>query len=176
MSQQPKTNERAPELALPDENGDLVRLSDFQGKNVVLAFYPGDWTRVCTAELSLIQETLDQIHDYDAEVLAVSCDTSHSHREWTRELGITFPVLSDFWPHGEGARRYGVFLNKNGVSNRALFFIDRDGILRDSWVAEDPDIAPGLDVIMKTLESMNHDGDSEWRNSLEGKRESTHAR
>ena len=152
MNTRPHTNEPATDFILPNSEGQPVKLSAYRGKNVVLAFYPGDWTPVCTSEMSLIQETLDEIRAYNAEVLGVSCDSSYSHRAWAQNQRITFPLLSDFWPHGAAARQYGIFREKDGISERALFFIDGSGLLRESWVAEDPSIAPGLNIIFGALE------------------------
>jgi peroxiredoxin len=153
MGQPPAPNTRAPEFDLPDAHGNLVRLRRLRGHKVVLAFYPGDWTPACSSELSLIQETLDEIHTLDAEVLAISCDSVHSHRAWADELNLTFPLLSDFWPHGEVSRRYGLFRDDDGTSDRALLFLDDLGVLRESWVAVDPEIAPGLNVL---FDGLNH--------------------
>jgi peroxiredoxin len=152
MASRPQPDTPAIDFTLPDGESRPVKLSDYRGKNVVLAFYPADWSPVCTNELNLIQETLDEIHRHDAEVLGVSVDGHWSHRAWARAQHVTFPLLSDFWPHGEVAQRYGVFREQDGTSERALFFIDKEGTLRDLWVAENPDIAPGLNLIFDTLE------------------------
>jgi peroxiredoxin len=151
MGQPPAPNTRAPDFDLPDGEGNRVRLRELRGRNVVLAFYPGDWTPVCTSELSLIQETLDEIHALGAEVLGISSDTRHSHRAWAQRLNLTFPLLSDFWPHGDVSRRYGLFRADEGICDRALVFVDGDGIVREDWVAEDPDIAPGLNIVFEGL-------------------------
>lgn len=147
-------NRQAVDFTLPNEQGRPVKLSDYRGKNVVLSFYPADWSPVCTSELSLIQETLDDIHAYNAEVLAVSVDNIYSHRAWAEKQRLTFPLLSDFWPHGGVARQYGVFRENDGITERALFFIDASGMLRDSWVSKDPAIAPGLNIIFDALEQI----------------------
>jgi peroxiredoxin len=155
MSEIPKPNTQAADFGLPDGNAQTVRLSDYRGKNVVLVFYPADWSPVCTSELALIQETLDDIHEFNAEVLGISVDGRHCHRAWAESQHLTFPLLSDFWPHGAVAQQYGVFNEKNGKSERALFFIDETGTLRDTWVAEDPGIAPGINIIFKALEQIH---------------------
>jgi peroxiredoxin len=151
MSPTPQPDTPAIDLTLPDAHRAPVQLSDFRGKNVVLAFYPGDWTPVCASELTLMQETLEEIHAHNAEIVGISTDSSASHRAWAEHEHLTFPLLSDFWPHGEAARRYGVFDDRAGVCGRALFFIDAEGTLREAWVAEDPAIAPGLDVVFDAL-------------------------
>jgi peroxiredoxin len=160
VSSVPEPNKPAIDFTLPNGDAEPVKLSDYRGKNVVLAFYPADWSPVCTSELSLIQETLDEIHEHNAEVLGVSVDGPYSHKAWADQQHLTFPLLSDFWPHGSVARKYGVFEEDDGMSGRALFFIDEKGVLRDSWIAEDPDIAPGLDIIFDALDRMDGRGDA----------------
>jgi peroxiredoxin len=152
METESQTGKPATDFTLPNAEGQPVKLSDYRGKNVVLAFYPGDWTPVCTSEMALIQETLDEIHAYNAEVVGISCDCSYSHGAWAKNQHITFPLLSDFWPHGAVTKQYGVFRDRDGFSERALFFIDAFGVLRESWVAEDPAIAPGLNIVFGALE------------------------
>ena len=143
---------QAPEFTLLNGSAKPVKLSDYRGKNVVLTFYPADWSPVCTSELALIQETLGEIRDFNAEVLGVSVDNHWSHRAWAEHLHVTFPLLADFWPHGQVSRLYGVFRETDGISDRALYFIDAAGVIRDSWVAENPGVAPGLNVIFDALE------------------------
>ena len=154
MADVPQSNTAAADWALPNGDAQSVKLSDYRGKNVVLAFYPADWSPVCTSELALIQETLDDIRSYNAEVLGISCDGPYSHRAWAEHQHITFPLLSDFWPHGQISQQYGVFRESDGTSERALFFVDEAGMIRSVWVAEDPAIAPGLNIIFKTLEEI----------------------
>jgi len=152
MAQTLQLNKPAPEFTLPDGNRTKVNLKDFRGKSVVLAFYPADWSPVCTNELAIIQETLEDIRGYNAEVLAISVDNVWSHKAWAQQQHISFPLLSDFWPHGEVARTYGVFRDEDGISNRALFFIDKSGNLRNTWIAENPAVAPGINIIFDALE------------------------
>jgi peroxiredoxin len=145
----------APDFALLDGDGNFVRLSDYRGKNVVLSFYPADWSPVCSSELSLFQECLEEIGHYDAQVLGISVDGPFCHHAWAEHLRITFPLLSDFWPHGQVAREYGVFRADEGVADRALFFIDKDGAIRQTWLAEQPNLAPGLNVVFDALERLH---------------------
>jgi peroxiredoxin len=154
-------NQLAPEFTLLDGTGQEVKLSGYRGRNVVLAFYPGDWTPVCSSQLSLFQETLDDIHQLNAEVLALSCDSPPSHRAWAERTNLSMPLLSDFWPHGQVARAYGVFRDGDGTCERALFFLDATGFIRETWVAEDPDIAPGLNIVFDALERLRGQADEE---------------
>ncbi len=152
METRSEQNKPATDFTLPDSNQQPVKLTDYRGKNVVLAFYPADWSPVCTSELAVIQEVLDDVRGYNAEVLGISVDSPYSHRAWAEAQRLGFPLLSDFWPHGEVARRYGIFRENDGISERALFFIDAAGLIRESWVAENPAIAPGLNIIFDALE------------------------
>jgi peroxiredoxin len=93
----------------------------------VLVFYPFTFTGVCQGELCEIRDDPSTFEDSDAAVLAISCDTRHAQAQWAEQQGFTFPVLSDFWPHGAVAKAYGVFNEQLGCANRASFVIDRDG-------------------------------------------------
>ena len=154
MAPLPQLDQPAINFALPDGDKRVVNLKDFRGKNVVLAFFPADWSPTCTSELALIQETLADIRAYNAEVIAVSVDNVWSHKAWVQQKKFEFPLLSDFWPHGEVSSQYGVFLDEAGTANRALFFIDAEGVVRDRWVAESPGMAPARSVIIGALEKM----------------------
>jgi peroxiredoxin len=155
MASIPEPNTLAIDFKLLSGEAKPVQLSSYRGKNVVLAFYPADWSPVCTSELALIQETIDEIHRFNAEVLGISVDSYYSHRAWADRQHITFPLLSDFWPHGAVAQNYGVFRKNDGFSDRALFVIDESGMIRDTWVAEDPNIAPSPKIILDSLEQIH---------------------
>lgn len=120
----------APDFTLKDQAGSDVSLSDYRGKQpVVLVFYPFTFTGVCQGELCEIRDDPSSFQDASAAVLALSCDTRHAQAQWSEQQGFTFPVLSDFWPHGAVAKAYGVFNDQLGCANRASFVIDRDGIV-----------------------------------------------
>jgi peroxiredoxin len=154
MAHVPQPNTQAPDFTLLNRDAHPVKLSSYRGKNVMLSFYPADWSPVCTSELALFQEVIDDIHSYNAEVLGLSVDQYYSHRAWAEQMHLSFPLLSDFWPHGAVAQQYGVFDDKNGRSGRALFFIDGSGMIRYTWVAEDPKIAPGINIVFNALEQI----------------------
>jgi peroxiredoxin len=154
MGGPPAPNTPAPDFSLSDGDGRQVRLRGLRGRHVVLAFYPGDWTPICSNELTLFQETLDEIHALHTEILGISCDSVPTHKAWAAELKLTIPLLSDFWPHGDVSRRYGVFRADRGTCDRALIFIDSQGTIREVWAAENPDIAPGLNVLFEALARM----------------------
>ena len=121
----------APDFELRDQHGQTVTLRSFRGRgSVVLVFYPFAFSRVCTGELSDIRDNLPTLTSGDVEVLAVSCDPMFSLRAFADRDGLEFPLLSDFWPHGEVSSAYGVFDGERGCSTRSTFIVDQDGILQ----------------------------------------------
>jgi peroxiredoxin len=125
----------APEFELKDQHGRLVRLSDFRGgQHVAVVFYPFAFSSICTGELCEIRDNLDVFTDRDVQVVGVSCDPVHTQRAWGEAERYAFPLLSDFWPHGDVARRYGVFNETTGAAGRGTFLVDTDGVLRWSVV------------------------------------------
>lgn len=116
----------APDFDLRDQHGQHVRLSDLRGRPVVLVFYPFAFTRVCTGELRALR---DELASLDAAVMAVSCDSMYALRVFAEQEGLEYPLLADFWPHGEVARSYGVFDAELGCAKRGTFVIDGDGIV-----------------------------------------------
>jgi peroxiredoxin len=117
----------APEFTLKDQQGNEVSLSKFRGQPVVLVFYPFTFTGVCEGELCEIRDDPSTFDAANVQVLAISCDSQFSQKQWSEAQGYTFPVLSDFWPHGEVAKAYGVFNDALGCANRGSFLIDADG-------------------------------------------------
>jgi len=125
----------APGFALRDQHGRTVRLSDFTARQaVVLVFYPFAFSGICTSELCELQDHLDLFEDASVQLVGVSCDPVHAQRAWAESEKYDFPLLSDFWPHGEVARAYGVFSDTMGAAVRGTFLIDRAGVLRWSVV------------------------------------------
>jgi peroxiredoxin len=122
---------QAPDFTLKDQHNQDVRLSDFRGrKAVLLVFYPLAFSGTCQGELSEVEDNLSEYANENAQVVTVSVDSTWSHRVWADREGFEFPLLSDFWPHGEVARTYGVFNDVAGFANRGTFLIDRDGVVR----------------------------------------------
>lgn len=121
----------APDFELRDQHGQAVSLKSFQGrKAVVLVFYPFAFSRVCTGELSDIRDNRPTLPSGDVEVLAVSCDPMFSLRAFADQDGLEFPLLSDFWPHGEVSTEFGVFDVERGCSTRSTFIVDKFGIMQ----------------------------------------------
>ena len=123
----PQVGDPAPRFRLPSAEGPTVALSDHRGRRpVLLVFYPFAFSRICTSELDGMRD-----HAVDGvQLLAVSCDPKYSLKAFAREQGYPFPLLSDFWPHGEVSRAYGVFDEAHGMPVRGTFLVDRDGTVR----------------------------------------------
>ena len=143
----------APELSLRSTDGEIVNLRDLRGKAVILAFYPNDWSPVCGDQLSLYNELLPEFQRLGAELFGISVDSAWCHLAFADDRKLRFPLLADFEPKGEVARRYGVYRLPDGTSERALFVIDGDGIIRWSY-ALSAEINPGADGILTALETM----------------------
>jgi mycoredoxin-dependent peroxiredoxin len=122
---------KAPDFSLKDQNNQEVRLADFHGrKAVLLVFYPLAFTGTCQGELTEVRDGLADFANDTVQVLTVSVDSAYSHKVWADREGFDFPLLADFWPHGEVARAYGVFNEAAGFANRGTFLIDSDGVVR----------------------------------------------
>ena len=120
--------DEAPDFELGGSTGDKVSLSSFRGERaVVLVFYPFTFSGVCQGELCELRDDLASFDTASAQLLAISCDSAFAQKRWAEEQGFSFPVLSDYWPHGEVARAYGVFDEARGCANRTTFVIDRAG-------------------------------------------------
>jgi peroxiredoxin len=144
----------APDFALQSTPDQKVSLSDFRGRPTILVFYPEDWSPVCSDQLALYQELLPEFERFNAELLAISVDGVWSHLAFAKDRNLHFPLLADFEPKGEVARTYGVYRQQDGTSERALYVIDRDGIVRWSYVSP-VGINPGADGILKALEDLS---------------------
>jgi peroxiredoxin len=128
----------APEFELKDQVGESVRLADLRSdRAVALVFFPFAFSGICTDELCALRDDFSQFAAAGVQVVAVSCDSRHALRKWAEETGYDFPMLADFWPHGEVARAYGVFNEAVGCANRATFLIDRDGTVVDTFATPD---------------------------------------
>jgi peroxiredoxin len=143
----------APDFALQSTPDQKVSLSDFRGRPTILVFYPEDWSPVCSDQLALYQELLPEFERFNAELLAISVDGVWSHLAFAKDRNLHFPLLADFEPKGEVARTYGVYRQQDGTSERALYVIDGDGIVRWSYVSP-VGINPGADGILHALEDL----------------------
>lgn len=149
-----KVGDVAPDFVLPAISGEKISLGQYRGKkNVVLSFVPAAWTPVCSDQWPGYNIAKDIFNQYDAVLLGITVDNIPTLFAWTNQMGqLWFPVLSDFWPHGAVAKRYGL-LRSNGVSERALFVIDRKGIIRYIDV-HDINKRPPLEDLVGALEKL----------------------
>lgn len=144
----------APGFALKDQHGQVVTLGSFQGaKNVLLVFFPLAFTGLCQGELDEIRDNLDRYQSDDVQVLALSVGPPPTHKVWAAQSGFTFPVLSDFWPHGAVADAFGVFNRDSGFPNRGTFVVDRAGLIRFAEV-KDPGEARDQRVWVTALDAV----------------------
>ncbi|KZF02643.1 peroxiredoxin [Rhodococcus sp. EPR-279] len=121
----------APDFTLKDQNNQLVTLSSYRNvKNVLLVFYPLAFTGTCQGELCRVRDELPTFENDETAILAIAVGPPPTHKIWAAEQGYTFPLLSDFWPHGEVAQAYGVFNDSAGFANRGTFVVDKSGIIR----------------------------------------------
>ena len=150
----------APEFTLPDHRGNEVSLAGLRGRKVVLAFYPNDFSPVCSDQLSVYQEVLSEIQAAGAELIGVSTDGSWAHNAFRKHLGLEMTLLSDFHPKGEVSRAYGAYLEEWGTPNRSLVLIDEQGVVR--WVHAEPTplTIPGANLIFDALESLSAEPES----------------
>jgi peroxiredoxin len=146
----------APDFELPATPDQKVSLSEFRGRPVILAFYPEDWSPVCSDQLALYQELLPEFQRFNAELVGISVDGIWSHLAFAKDRNLHFPLLADFEPKGEVSRTYGVYRSSDGTSERALFVIDADGIVGWSYVSP-VGINPGADGILRALEDLQRE-------------------
>jgi mycoredoxin-dependent peroxiredoxin len=133
-----ETGSEAPDFDLKVDSSTRVRLSDFRGRrNVLLVFHPFAFTAVCEEEALDLQENLPAFESAETDVLLVSCDSAAARQAWKEKLGLTYTLPSDFWPHGQAARAYGVFDESKGAPVRGTFLIDKDGVVVWSLVNRD---------------------------------------
>lgn len=146
-------NDKAPEFELYAGPDRKLALHEFKGRNVILAFYPADWSPVCTDQLSLYNEMLNYFEKLNATLIGISVDSKWSHMAFVKQRNLHFNLLADFEPKGETARKYGVYDHKEGQCERALFVIDTKGIIQWSYLSPKGKI-PGADGILEALETM----------------------
>ncbi|HVK47331.1 MAG TPA: redoxin domain-containing protein [Pseudobacter sp.] len=148
-------NTPAPAFTLYSTPDQKLSLDDFKGKRLVLAFYPADWSPVCSDQMALYNETLKLFRGYNAEVLGISVDSKWCHLAFADNRKLHFPLLADFEPKGEVSRKFGAYNEENGESRRALFVIDEEGVIQWSYLSPDG-INPGADGILDALDAMDN--------------------
>ncbi len=144
----------APEFTLKDQNQQEVKLADFRGKkNVVLVFYPLDWSPTCTKEHACFVNDMQKYEQLDAQVLGLSVDSVWSHKAWAEKMGIRYPLLADFHPRGAVASKYGIYLEDRGITGRAIAIIDKAGKL--AWFKQyDIPTVPDVNEVAQALQGV----------------------
>lgn len=148
-----EAGQEAPDFELAVKPNEVLRLSDLRGRPVVLVFYPADWSPVCGDQLALYNEVLSEFRRFEAKLIGISVDSRWCHHAYARQRGLEFTLAADFEPKGDVSRRYGVYRDEDGTSERALFVIDGDGVIRWSYLSP-IDTNPGADGILSALESL----------------------
>jgi peroxiredoxin len=144
---------KAPEFTLPPAPHETFSLSELRGKPVIIAFYPADWSPTCGDQIGLYNEVLPEFQKFGAELLGISVDGPWSHKAFIEARKLRFRLLSDFEPKGAVAKQYGAYRSADGISERALFVIDKNGIITWSYLSPIR-VNPGADGILEALEAL----------------------
>jgi peroxiredoxin len=144
----------APDFTLNVTPDQKLSLSELRGRPVVLVFYPADWSPVCGDQVGLYNEMRSEFARYNAEILGVSVDGSWCHEAFAKDRHLHFPLLADFEPKGAVSKLYGVYRSNDGTSERALFVIDKNGVIAWSYVSPVA-VNPGADGILDALEKLS---------------------
>ena len=142
---------KAPDFSLPDQDGNQVSLADFAGRKLVLVFYPLDFSPVCTDQLNLYEEVLDELAAEGAKLYGISVDSAFAHKAFQAQLGTTIPLLADFHPKGEVSKAYGAYNEEYGNGLRALVMVGPDLVVQWSYVSPSPLEIPGANLIFDAL-------------------------
>jgi peroxiredoxin len=151
---------KAPEFTLPVTPDQNLSLADLSGRPVVLCFYPADWSPVCGDQVTLYNEILSEFHKHEAELLGISVDGAWCHQAFAQDRRLHFPLLADFEPKGAVARAYGAYRKHEGIAERALFVLDRNGVVFWSYrspIADNPGAEGVLDALERLNTRDNHD-------------------
>ena len=142
---------KAPDFTLRDHEGNEVSLSDFAGRKLILAFYPLDFSPVCSDQLSIYQEVLGEIEERGAALVGVSVDSAFCHKAFREQLNLTMPLLADFHPKGEMSSAYGAYREDRGATNRSLVLVGEDGTVKWSYASPSTREIPGANLIFDAL-------------------------
>jgi peroxiredoxin len=146
----------APDFELRSTPDQTVSLAEFRGRPVILAFYPEDWSPVCSDQLALYQQVLPEFQRFNAALLGISVDGIWCHLAFAKDRNLHFPLLADFEPKGAVSRAYHAYRATDGTSERALYVIDADGIVRWSYISP-VGLNPGADGILRALENLEQE-------------------
>jgi peroxiredoxin len=153
MSEILNAGAKAPDFSLSVSPDQKITLSELRGKPVILAFYPADWSPVCGDQMALYNEILPEFQEYGAELIGISVDGAWCHAAYAKDHNLHFPLAADFEPKGAVARAYGAYRDQEGFAERALFVIDKNGLI--SWSYLSPvQVNPGADGILQALEAL----------------------
>jgi peroxiredoxin len=141
----------APDFTLLDQDLQKVSLGDFAGRRLMLCFYPGDFSPVCSDQLSIYQEVLGEIREAGAELVGISVDGAFCHRAFREQLGLEMPLLADFHPKGEVSAAYGAYIPERGFTNRSLVLVGPDGAVEWSYASPSSREIPGANLIFDAL-------------------------
>ena len=141
----------APDFTLRDQDGKKVTLSELRGQTIVLVFYPLDWSPVCTDQLNIYQEVMGDFRKQGATLYGISVDSAFSHKAFQDNLGIEIPLLADFEPKGEVARKYGMYIEERGHNERGFVVVDADGNVKHVHKSPSPLEIPGANLIFDAL-------------------------
>ena len=145
---------RAPEFTLNVTPDQTISLDEYRGKRVIILFYPADWSPVCSDEIAIFNELISEFHKHQAELIGISVDSYWCHIAFAKHRHIHFPLLSDFEPKGEVAKKYGVYREKVGVCERALFLVDEMGVIVWSYLSPIGK-NPGAEGVLEALEQLS---------------------
>ncbi len=151
MAERVQVGQPAPDFALPDQDKNIHRLSDYRGKPVVLLFYPLDFSPVCSDEhAACVRDVLSVFNELDAQVLGISVDSTWAHKAFAQQQGITYPLLADFHPKGEVGRKYGVYLEDQGICDRVVVVVAPDGTVAEVIDVGIPNL-PDFDQVVEAV-------------------------
>lgn len=145
----------APDFALRNQDKNEVSLESFRGRNTVLVFIPFPFTSICDGEVCEIRDNLSRFEELDANVVVITAHALQTNKQWAVTEGLNFPVLSDFWPHGEVSRAYGSFNEALGVANRATYVLDADGVVRQIIATDSLGTAREFDAYVEALAGLS---------------------
>jgi peroxiredoxin len=144
---------KAPDFTLRNQEGEEVSLADYEGRKVLLVFYPMDFSPVCSDQLSIYQEVKPELSEKGVELVGISIDHAYAHKAFQEKLGIDTPLLADFEPKGEVSRAYGSYIDAAGIANRTLVLVDESGTVAWTYESPTPGEFPGANVIFDGLPS-----------------------
>jgi peroxiredoxin len=170
-----KAGVAAPEFELESAPHKTVKLSDYRGKPLIIAFYPNDFSPVCGDQIALYNEVLPEFREYGAEIVGISVDSAWCHAAFSKQKNLHFSLLADFEPKGEVARKFGAYRDQDGTCERALFVIDRVGMIHWSYCSP-INVNPGADGILEALDSLKARDQRISKDSPATRAENTEAR